>query len=48
MLGFGIERSGSPKSGAGIDQPVDLALPFSTVRRETVAIGASFDDVVGR
>ena len=33
-LGFGLERSGSPKSSEGRDQPVDLDLPFSTVRRK--------------
>jgi hypothetical protein len=33
-LGFGLKRSVSPKSSAGIDQPVGLALPFSIVRRK--------------
>src|SRR5580692_719566 len=33
-LCFGLERSESPKYSAGIDQPVGLGLPFSTVRRK--------------
>ena len=33
-LCFGLERSGSPKYSAGIDQPIGLAFPFSTVRRK--------------
>ena len=30
----GLERSESPEHSAGIDQPVVLVLPFSTVRRK--------------